>query len=65
MHADRVVLTGGRDCRKQSTSQPDTGLAATIGKTIVDLPGGHVGLITHPADSPRALLDLLDVVRLR
>lgn len=62
VHADRVVLAGGRDSTKQITYQPNTVLAATIGKTIVDLPGGHVGLITHPAEFARALLDVLDVV---
>ena len=52
VHADRVVLAGGRDSTKQITYQPNTVLAATIGKTIVDLPGGHVGLITLPPNSP-------------
>lgn len=62
VHADRVVLAGGRDSTKQITYQPNTVLAATIGKTIVDLPGGHVGLITHPPEFARALLDVLDAV---
>ncbi len=58
-HADRIILAGGRDSSHQITYQPNTVLAATLGTTIVDLPGGHVGLITHPVDFAHALLGIL------
>jgi acetyltransferase/esterase len=58
-HADRLVLAGGRESRQRITYQPNTVLAARLGKPIVDLPGGHVGLIMQPADFARELLDAL------
>ncbi len=58
-HSDRLVLAGGRRSAQQITYQPNTVLATKLGTTIVDMPGGHVGLITHPTEFARALRDTL------
>jgi hypothetical protein len=34
-------------------------LAARLDKTIVNLPGGHLGFITHPSEFARELLAAL------
>lgn len=59
-HADRIVLAGGRDSRQHLPYQPNTVLAARLGQDIVDLPGGHVGVLTHPVEFARALMDALE-----
>jgi hypothetical protein len=34
--------------------------AARFGTSIVDLPGGHIGMVTHPVEFAGELLDALD-----
>jgi hypothetical protein len=58
-HADRLILAGGRESKQQVSYQPNTVLAAKLGKNIVDLPGGHLGFLTHPTEFARELLDTL------
>jgi acetyltransferase/esterase len=58
-HADRLILAGGRESKQNPTYQPNTVLAAKFGKSIVDLPGGHLGFLTHPTEFARELLDAL------
>lgn len=60
MHSDRLVLAGGRESRHRITYQPNTVLAARLGKKIADFPGGHVGLVTHPVEFARELVDVLN-----
>ena len=57
--ADRLMLAGGRESKEQVSYQPNTVLAAKLGKSIVDLPGGHLGYLTHPTELARELLDTL------
>jgi len=58
-HADRIVLAGGRESKQFMTYQPNTVLAAKLGKQLTDLPGGHLGLIQQPTAFARELLDAL------
>lgn len=59
--ADRLVLAGGRESRESPCCyQPNAVLAARIGTTVLDLPGGHIGMVTHPAEFARELTDALD-----
>lgn len=59
-HADRLLLAGGRESRQFVCYQPNTVLAARFGKAIVDLPGGHIGMVNHPVEFARELLAALD-----
>ena len=47
-HADRIAPLCGRDSRGQYPYRPNTVLAERLGRTITELPGGHVGYMTHP-----------------
>jgi pimeloyl-ACP methyl ester carboxylesterase len=47
--ANRIVLAGGADARTFVPYLPNTALARTLDRPIVDFPGGHVGYTTHPA----------------
>jgi pimeloyl-ACP methyl ester carboxylesterase len=60
-HADRLILAGGRDSRQSPCCyQPNAVLAERLGTTVVDLPGGHIGMVTHAVEFARDLLDALD-----
>jgi hypothetical protein len=34
--------------------------ADRLGTTVLDLPGDHIGMVTHPAEFARELTDALD-----
>lgn len=60
-HTDRLVLAGGRDSKHAPCCyQPNAVLAERLGTSVVDLPGGHVGMATHPAEFARELITALD-----
>ncbi|MFI0423488.1 alpha/beta hydrolase [Spongiactinospora sp. 9N601] len=58
--ADRLVLVGGRESKQQVCYRPNEVLGARFGLEVVDLPGGHVGFLTHPGEFARELLLALD-----
>ena len=41
------------------TYQPNRVLARQLGREIVDLPGGHLGFLSHPAEFAKALMNAL------
>lgn len=47
-HADRIAPLCGRESRGQYPYRPNTVLAERLGRTVTELPGGHVGYMTHP-----------------
>jgi pimeloyl-ACP methyl ester carboxylesterase len=57
--SDRLVLAGGHTSRDYFPYQPNTVLAAQLGKEIVHFPGGHVGYVTHPFEFADALTAVL------
>jgi acetyltransferase/esterase len=57
--AAQIVLAGGEDSRQHLAYRPNTVIAEHLGRPVVDLPGGHVGYLTHPADFAARLADLL------
>jgi hypothetical protein len=59
-HANRLVLAGGRESKQHISYQPNTVLAAKFGRSILDLPGGHAGCVTHPTQFACGLLDALE-----
>jgi pimeloyl-ACP methyl ester carboxylesterase len=58
-HADQLMLAGGRESTQDVAYQPNTVLAERLDKPIVNLPGGHLGFITHPTEFARELLAAL------
>lgn len=58
--ADRLILAGGADSRETVQYQPNVLIADSLGTQVKDLPGGHLGYVTHPYEFARQLTDLLD-----
>ncbi len=58
-HARQILLVGGRDAQDKVSYQSSKALARQLGLNIVDLPGGHIGFVTSPAEFAAALIDAL------
>ncbi len=58
-HTRQLILVGGCDSQDQMTYQPGKVLAQKLGLDIVNLPGGHLGFISHPAEFAHELMDAL------
>jgi len=57
--ASQLVLAVGRESRGLVLEQPARLLAASLQVPLVELPGGHVGYITHARDFAAQLAQLL------
>jgi pimeloyl-ACP methyl ester carboxylesterase len=55
----RVVVAGGQESRRQPAYQASAVLAARMGTTVVDFPGGHGGFGRHPAEFAETLHRIL------
>jgi pimeloyl-ACP methyl ester carboxylesterase len=62
-HADRIVLTAGRESRGSVCHRVSVQLAKQLGVELHELPGGHVGVVTQPAAFARELLQVLASTR--
>jgi acetyltransferase/esterase len=49
-HAGRIVPMAGRESRGYPAYEANVELARKLGRDLVELPGGHVGLATQPAE---------------
>lgn len=58
-HADRIVLLAGRESRGYPTYEVNVELGRKLGQHVVELPGGHIGYVTQPADFARDFLQAL------
>jgi pimeloyl-ACP methyl ester carboxylesterase len=58
----RIILTGGTSSRGQWEYRCAEQLARDLGLALVELPGGHNGLVSHPTATATALSRLLDHV---
>jgi hypothetical protein len=56
---DRLVLACGRDSRGELPHRAAACLAGRLGTEPEYVPGGHVGLTTHPAEFGELLRKLL------
>jgi pimeloyl-ACP methyl ester carboxylesterase len=54
-HADRIVLAVRRDSRGFPSYEANAALGHKLGRTLVEMPGGHLGYVTRAADFARAL----------
>jgi acetyltransferase/esterase len=58
-HSRQILLVGGRDAQEKVSYQSSKARARQLGLTIVDVPGGHIGFMTSPAEFAAALIDAL------
>jgi pimeloyl-ACP methyl ester carboxylesterase len=49
-HAGRIVPMAGRQSRGHPAYEVNVQLARKLGRDLIELPGGHVGLATQPAE---------------
>jgi len=54
-HARQLVLAGGRDAQDKVGYQSSKALAQRLGLDLIDVPGGHIGFMTSPAEFAEAL----------
>lgn len=47
--ADRIVLLGGRESRGRPAYDVNVELGWKLGRDVIELPGGHLGCLAHPA----------------
>jgi len=59
VRADRIVLVAGRNSVGYPCREVAAALAGTLGRTLVDLPGGHIGFVSAPAEFAHELLATL------
>jgi acetyltransferase/esterase len=58
-HAERIVPVAGRASRGYPCYEVNVALGKKLGRDVMELPGGHVGYVTHPAEFARELLQAL------
>jgi predicted alpha/beta-fold hydrolase len=49
-HADRIVPAAGRESRGHPAYQVSVELGKKLGRDMIEMPGGHVGFVAHPAE---------------
>jgi pimeloyl-ACP methyl ester carboxylesterase len=57
--ADRIVLVAGRESRGYPTYAVNLELGKKLGRELIELPGGHIGFLTHPAEFAREFVQTL------
>jgi pimeloyl-ACP methyl ester carboxylesterase len=58
-HADRIVPVAGRESRGYPCYEVTVELGKTLGRDVIELPGGHIGFVTHAAEFARELAQTL------
>ncbi len=58
-HADRIVLMSWRESRGYPAYQVNLELGKKLSRDVIEMPGGHVGFLAHPAEFARALVEAL------
>ena len=58
-HADRIVLMAGRESRGYPTYEVSVELGRKLGRDLIELPGGHIGHVTQPAEFAREFVQAL------
>lgn len=61
MHARRIVVTAGCESRGYPTHEVSEELSRALNSNMVEFPGGHLGLVAHPAEFARELARALKV----
>lgn len=50
LHADRIVLMAGRESPGYPCYEVTVELGKKLGQEVIELPGGHIGFVTQPAE---------------
>jgi len=58
-HADRILLVAGQESRGHPTYEVNVELGKNLGRDVIELPGGHIGFVTQPAEFATSLFRLL------
>jgi acetyltransferase/esterase len=58
-HADRIVLMAGRESRGYPTYEVNVELAKKLRQDLIELPGGHIGFVSRPAEFAREFVQAL------
>jgi pimeloyl-ACP methyl ester carboxylesterase len=58
-YADRIMLMAGRESRGHPTYEVNMELGKKLGRELIELPGGHVGFLTQPAEFAREFVQAL------
>ncbi|MHB8645646.1 MAG: alpha/beta hydrolase [Thermomicrobiales bacterium] len=58
-HADRIVPVAGRESRGYPCYEVTVELGKKLGRDVIELPGGHIGYVTQPAEFATSLFRLL------
>jgi pimeloyl-ACP methyl ester carboxylesterase len=58
-HADRIMLMAGRESRGYPTYEVNVELGKKLSRELIELPGGHAGFLTQPAEFAREILQAL------
>src|SRR5207249_1358421 len=58
-HADRIVLVAGRESRGYPCYEVNVELGKKLGRDLIELPGGHVGYVSQPAEFAREFVQAL------
>jgi acetyltransferase/esterase len=56
VRSDRIVPMAGRESRGYPCYEVNVELGKKLGCKVIELPGGHIGFLTHPAEFARELL---------
>jgi pimeloyl-ACP methyl ester carboxylesterase/SAM-dependent methyltransferase len=59
-YADRIVFAAGRDGHGYPAHDVTEVLAQRLGRTAVELPGGHTGCVSHPEEFAQGLVTALE-----
>src|SRR5581483_1321843 len=58
-YADRILPAGGRESRGFPAYDATAELARKLGRELAELPGGHLGCVSHPREFAAALVQAL------
>jgi acetyltransferase/esterase len=65
VHADRILPAAGLESHGTPVHRAIAALAGNLGRPLIELPSGHLGCISHPADFARELLRALALAKSR
>lgn len=60
VHADRIMPAVGQESREYHCYEVTVELAKRLGRDVLELPGGHIGFVTHPAAFARTIHHALE-----
>lgn len=59
-YADRILLAAGREGSGYPAHNVNTELSKKLGLNVIELPGGHLGFLSYPAEFARELVHALE-----